>query len=82
MRCLAVKDRRDFLATFDDGRGTAYGYCVCLRVQSTTALALVVRPEHEAREGDFDLVFGGRVRHRVRAGEAGYFGVGQVCSGR
>ena len=30
-RCLAVEDRRDLLAVFDDGRDIAYADCACLR---------------------------------------------------
>jgi hypothetical protein len=35
-RCLAVEDRRDLLAVFDDGRDTAYGYCACLHFRAAT----------------------------------------------
>jgi hypothetical protein len=30
-RCLAVEDRRDLLAAFDDGREHDIAYCACLR---------------------------------------------------
>jgi Antitoxin VbhA len=33
-RCLAVEDRRDLLAVFDDGREDVYGYCACLRFRA------------------------------------------------
>ena len=35
-RCLAVEDRRDLLAVFDDGCTATYGYCACLRFKPAT----------------------------------------------